>query len=259
MAKKITTIGKEFVIKNRETLIRIGITLGVFVGCLFVVLLVLDLAIMPLVTRQGSETQVPAVIDLSLQAAEAKLDEASLGAVNGGEEFDSKRPKGTIINQVPEGGATVKKGRKVVLTLSKGSASAIVPDLEGYTLREASLQLEKEGLQPGNITWFEAADKPDGVIIGSLPPAGTVMKLNAEVQLVVNRIESEMMVRVPNFVGIDMDKAKALAEENYLLLGAINYSVNDRLLPETVMAQSVPQGQQVKKWTAIDLTISETE
>jgi serine/threonine-protein kinase len=255
----VRKINKDLFVKNKEILIKIGITVGVFIACLLGMLFLLDVAIMPVITRQGSETQVPAVIDLSLQAAEARLDEANLGVVNGSEEFDSKRPKGTVINQVPEGGAIVKKGRKVVLTLSKGSASAIVPDLEGFTLREARLQLEKEGLQPGNINWLEDENKPDGVVIGSLPPPGTVMKLNAEVQLVVNRIESEMMVRVPNFVGLDLGKAKALAEENYFLIGVINYSVNDRLLPETVMSQSAPQGQQVKKWTAVDLTLSETE
>jgi beta-lactam-binding protein with PASTA domain len=68
-----------------------------------------------------------------------------------------------------------------------------------------------------------------------------------------------MMVRVPNFVGLDLDKAKALAEENYLLIGDISHSVDDHLLPETVMSQSVESGQQVKKWTAVDLKISETE
>jgi beta-lactam-binding protein with PASTA domain len=244
---------------SKETLIRLGIAAGTFVAGGLILLMLADIIIMPAWTRQGSETEVPNVVDLTYQAAEVRLKDAKLDVVKGAEEYDPARPKGSVISQVPEGGEVVKTGRRVVLTLSKGSASAQVPSLEGYTLREARLMLEKEGLRQGSITWFEDDSRPDGVIIGSIPPQGTIMKLNAEVQLIVNRVETEMMVRVPNFIGLDIEKARELAEENYLLIGDINYTVNEKLLPETVMAQSVPDGISVKKWSSVNLTISATE
>ncbi len=244
---------------GRENLIRLGIMAGTFLAGFFVLLILADVIVMPAWTRQGAETNVPNVIDLSFQAAEARLKDANLSVVMGGEEYDPKRPKGTVIIQVPEGGAVVKTGRRVVLTISKGSASATVPTLEGFTLREARLLLEKEGLRQGNITWYADETRPDGVIISSNPAAGTVMKLNADVELVVNRVETEMMVKVPNFIGLDLEKAKAVAEENYLLIGDLNYAENENLLPETVVAQSVEAGQDVKKWSAINLTVTSTE
>jgi beta-lactam-binding protein with PASTA domain len=224
---------------DNETLIRMGIMAGAFVGVGLILLILADMIIMPAWTKQGSET--------------------GLEIVKGVEEFDPTRPKGMVINQVPEGGEVVKTGRRVVLTLSKGSASAQVPVLEGYTMREARLMLEKEGLRQGSITWFENDSLPDGVIIGSIPPQGTVMKLNAEVQLIVNRVETQMLVKVPDFIGLDLEKARELAEENYLLIGDISYIVDENLLPETVTAQSVPDGIHVNKWGVINLTISSTE
>ncbi|HBC45637.1 MAG TPA: hypothetical protein DEO84_03590 [candidate division Zixibacteria bacterium] len=244
---------------GRENLIRFGITAGTFFAGFLIILILADLIVMPAWTKQGAETEVPNVIDLSFQAAEARLKDADLSVVMGGEEYDPRRPKGTVIIQVPEGGSVVKTGRRVVLSLSKGSASATVPSLEGYTLREARLLLEKEGLRQGNITWYTDENRPDGVIIGSVPPAGTVMKLNADVELVVNRVETEMLVKVPNFVGLDLDKAKALAEENYLLIGGLSYTIDENLLPETVAAQSIPVGQNVKKWSAVNLTVTSNE
>jgi serine/threonine-protein kinase len=244
---------------NKELFPGIFVTAAVFVGGALVVVMALNFILMPLITRQGSDTEVPSVIDMSLQAAETKLQEAELGVAVGSEEYDAERPKGTVINQVPDGGSIVKTGRKVILTLSKGSASAQVPMLEGFTLREARLLLEKEGLQPGGIVWQTDESRPDGVVISSVPAAGTIMKLNAEVQLIVNRIESEMMVRVPRFIGLDLDEARALAEENFLLIGDLSYSVNNDLLPETVVAQSVPIGLTVKKWTTVNLTITTLE
>ena len=235
------------------------IAAAIFIGGLILLLMIVDAMVMPIFTRQESEVEIPHVVDLSLQAAEARLREADLKFMIGSEEYDSKRPKGTIILQIPGGGSKVKSGRKVILTISKGSASAIVPELEGFTLREARMMLEREGLVPGEIIWHTDLDLPDGVIINSMPAAGTVMRLNADVQLIVNRIETEMMIRVPNFVGLDLDKARSLAQDNFLLVAGINYSVNDDLLPETIMSQSVSPGREVKKWSTIEFTVSATE
>lgn len=244
---------------KKEHLIGVSISLGALVGGLLILAMVLNFIIMPLVVKEGAETRVPDVVNLSLMAAEAKLGEAGLEGIERDEEFDSDRPKGTVINQRPEGGATVKKGRRVFLTISKGSASATVPQLEGFSLREARFLLEKEGLQPGGILWMTHESRPDGVIMGSIPPEGTVMKLNASVELIVNRRETDMTVSVPKFVGLDLEEARILAEENYLLIGDLDLEVNDNLLPETVISQSIPTGEMVRKWSVVDLTVSMLE
>lgn len=244
---------------KKEHLIGVSISLGVFAAGLLVLALTFDFIAMPLLVKEGSETRVPEVINLSLRAAEAKLAEVGLESIRGDEEFDSERPRGTVINQRPEGGATVKKGRRVFLTVSKGSASATVPQLEGFTLREARFLLEKEGLQPGGIVWIMDESRPDGVILGSVPSEGTVMRLNARVELIVNRKETELLVIVPTFVGLDLEQARIMAEESYLLIGDLRMQVNENLLPETVIHQSIHAGDQVKKWSVIDLTVSVLE
>lgn len=244
---------------KKEHLTGISISLGVFVAGIVVLALLFNFVIMPLMVKEGAETRVPDVTNLSMNAAEAKLGEAGLETIKGDEEFDSERPKGTVISQRPEGGATVKKGRRVFLTISKGSASATVPQLEGFSLREARFLLEKEGLQPGGILWMTQETRPDGVILGSIPPEGTVMKLNASVELIVNRKETGIMVPVPKFVGLDLEKAKILAEENYLLIGDLKLEVNNDLLPETVINQSISEGELVRKWSVVDLTVSVLE
>ncbi len=219
-------------------------------------ILILNFIIMPLIAKEGSETRVPDVTRLSLRAAEAKLSDNGLGFIQGSEEFDPELPMGAIISQRPEGGSIVKKGRRVIFTISKGSASATVPKLEGFSLREARFLLEKEGLQPGDIIWLVDEGKPDGVILGSAPLEGSVMKLNAEVQLMVNRRDAGQLVAVPDFNGMDLESAHLLAEENFLLVGKLGYEIDNNLLPETVIFQTIPAGDKVKKWTVIDLTVT---
>jgi beta-lactam-binding protein with PASTA domain len=111
----------------------------------------------------------------------------------------------------------------------------------------------------GDLLWYTDDVLPDGVIIESRPDAGTVMRLNAEVQLVVNRKQTDVLIPVPDFVGLDYSEAQQTAEENYLIIGDISYKVDDRMLPETVLYQSIAPGTEVPKWTIVSLTISQLE
>jgi beta-lactam-binding protein with PASTA domain len=233
--------------------------LAIFFGGVFILGIVMDRLVMPVVVRHGDECLVPDVNDMSLQAAEIKLKEADLGLAAGMEEFNAEHPKGTIISQLPEPGAAVKRATRIKVTISKGAASATVPKLRGVTLREAKLMLEQEGLVMGDLLWFTDEILPDGVIIESRPGAGTVMKLNAEVQLVVNRKQTDVKIEVPDFVGLDYSEAQQVAEENYLIIGDLSYKVDDRMLPETVLFQSIPPETEVPKWTIVNLTISQLE
>jgi serine/threonine-protein kinase len=235
------------------------VSLAVFFGGMLVLAILVDQMIMPIIVRHGDECLVPDVTYMSLQTAEIKLNEADLKMSIELEEFNAEHPKGTIIAQLPEPGATVKRGMRVQLTISKGAASAVVPKLRGVTLREAKLMLEKEGLVMGDLLWFTDEVLPDGVIIESRPDAGTVMKLNADVQLVVNRKHTDVLIPVPDFVGLDLSEAHQVAEENYLIIGDISYKVDDRMLPETVLYQSIPPEMEVDKWSIINLTISQLE
>jgi beta-lactam-binding protein with PASTA domain len=235
------------------------ISLTVFLGGLLLLAVLMDTIIMRIVVRHGDECFVPYITNMSLKAARVKLNEGGLKLAVAQEEFSSEYSKGTIISQLPESGATVKKGMGVRVIVSKGSASAVVPNLRGVTLREAKFMLEREGLAMGDILWYNDETLPDGVIIESRPTTSTVMKLNAEVLLVINRRQTDILVAVPDFVGFDLSEVMALAEENNLLIGEISYKVDDRMLPETVLFQSIAPNSQVQKWTVINLTVSQPE
>lgn len=247
---------KDFIIDKWRYLL---ITAGVFFGGLLIIAVIMDSIVMPIAVRHGDECLVPDIMYMSLPAAEIKLKESNLQLAVNLEEFNAEHPKGTIITQLPEPGASVKRGMKVRVTISKGAASATVPNLRGVSLREAKLMLEGEGLVLGDLLWFADDVLPDGVIIESRPGAGTVMKLNAKVQLVVNRKQTDVKIKVPDFVGLDFGEAKQVAEENYVIIGDVSYKVDERMLPETVLYQSIPPGSEVTKWTIINLTISQLE
>jgi beta-lactam-binding protein with PASTA domain len=75
----------------------------------------------------------------------------------------------------------------------------------------------------------------------------------------VNRLETDIKVDVPNFVGLDLIEAKKLAENNSIILSDIKYRKDDRMLPETVLSQSLAPGTKVPKWTEVKLIVSQSE
>jgi serine/threonine-protein kinase len=235
------------------------IILAVFFGGLLAVGLIVDNLIMPVIVHHGSEFVLPQIVNLPIKVAEKKMKDLNLNLVITGEEYNSFFPIGIIISQVPEPGTTVKKGSTIRAIVSKGEASATMPTIKGLSLREAKLLIENANLTVGEITWYEDEGFPDGVVVESYPVAGTVLKANSSVQLVVNRLETDVKVDVPNFIGLDLAEAKKLAEENGILVSDIKYRKDERMLPETVLSQSLAPGTKVLKWTEVKLIVSQSE
>jgi eukaryotic-like serine/threonine-protein kinase len=235
------------------------ITLGVFLGGLLILAIIFDNLVMPIIVHHGAEFSLPSVVGLPLMVAQKKIEEKGLQLDIAAEEFDPNHPKGSVIFQVPEPGSNVKKGMTIKVTVSKGVASSIVPNLRGISLREARLMVENAGLLMGEIVWYSDEGFPDGVVIESNPKTGEVVKFNSEIQLVVNQLETQPMVTVPSFIGLDLAEAKKKAEESNVLIGQINSKKDDRMLPETVLSQSIAPGTKVNKWTEINLTVSQSE
>ncbi len=235
------------------------LTAAVFFGGLFVLIIAFDLIIMPAIVNHGNELTMPDIIGIDKKVAAKKLEDMKLRFQITTEEFHSFYPKGYVIGQVPAVGAKVKAGATVRVTISKGAPSATVPHLKGISLREARLMIENAGLTLGDIVWFEDMSLPDGVVIESNPPAGTQLRQNTEVQLVVNRLGEIATVNVPALVGLDYAEAKAIIERSGLMLGEVKYKRDDRILPESVLSQSIAPGTAVPRWTKIDLVISRSE
>lgn len=235
------------------------IILTVFFGGLLAVGLIVDNLVMPIIVHHGSEFTLPQIVNLPIKVAEKKMKDLKLNLVVTGEEYNSFFPIGIIISQVPEPGTTVKKGSTIRVLVSKGEASATMPAIKGLSLREAKLLIENANLSVGEITWYEDEGFPDGVVVESYPVAGTVLKANSPVQLVVNRLETDVKVDVPNFIGLDIAEAKKLAEEKGILVSDIKYRKDDRMLPETVLSQSLAPGIKVLKWTEVKLIVSQSE
>ncbi len=152
---------------------------GVFLG--FSVC-ALNLFLPPLL--QGGATRVPEVRGLPLAEAKKILSEAGLKLKV--EEIPSRDyPPEVVISQKPLPGKKVKRGRRVILTVSKGAKPVRVPDLKGQEAEHAQAELRKRGLVPRVIEIVSQEVEP-GLVVDTRPMPGELIREGDTVTVIVS-------------------------------------------------------------------------
>jgi penicillin-binding protein 1A len=123
-------------------------------------------------------TTVPNVIGEDESGAKAELREARLNASV--EPVPSLEPAGTVVNQSPGGGATVRQGSFVTIYISTGEIPVgALPNLQGLTFDEALGIVRSFELDSGVLVNLIQAEAPTtdpamvGRIVATEPPPGT--------------------------------------------------------------------------------------
>lgn len=105
--------------------------------------------------------------------------------------FSDKYPKGTVISQSVEEGASVVKDTKIEVVISLGPKEIKMPNVCGLKEDEAKMELLKQGFIYSNIEVIEKydPDKKSGVVIEQEPKNGTMVSTDIGVKIYVNTYE----------------------------------------------------------------------
>jgi len=234
---------------------RAGLVLVAFLILYFIV----NVIIMPIITRHGSEFPLPDIVGMTLAEAEPVLNQDDLLLEVTSEEYHPDKPTGTILSQFPVSGTQVKSGRTIKVVTSLGQKAVAVPDLRGFSIRQARLNLEAVGFTLGDIEWTTTDSLPEKVVVFSYPGSGTMIPYGSQVNLMVNRGPYQKTVFVPRLIGLSLDEAVAKLEEKGLKAGLITRVINENYLPETVLEQSEDAGMELLPGEEVDLVVSTTD
>lgn len=226
---------------------------GFFVS-LFIIVLVFDRIVLPLLIHNQDTVQMPNLIGKRVEEAEKIITQLQLKVSRISELYSEKSPEGIVINQSPRPGQMVKKGRDVFLTLSKGMTEVVVPDLTGKNIRQARIDLNNAGLEVGRITYRNDEQYGPDTIISQSPLPMTRVHFGKAIDLDVSS-GSVNNVKVPYLEGLNLDNAIRLLNESDLAVGTIQYVENQTFLSNTVLHQSITGGALVSKGTKVDLTV----
>ena len=135
------------------------------------------------VSTGPQQVEVPDVIGLARESAEATLNRAGLGFTIREEESD--QDPGTVIAQDPGVGTVVDKGSRVTLTVAKEQETVEVPNVVGFSRDSAEDSIRDVGLRP--VVVEEETDDPNEVdqVLRQSPGPGADVDPRSEVEIVV--------------------------------------------------------------------------
>jgi serine/threonine-protein kinase len=152
-------------------------------------------------------TSTPSVLGLGRTAAAARIQAAGLGVELGDKAYSETVPAGRVIDTEPDAGARILDGGTVTVVLSLGKERYDVPPTRGLTEDEAQDALTGTHLGFGQSIGRFSENVPEGTVLGSDPEAGTTLRPDTAVDLIVSK--GPRPIRVRDWTGKDADKAEA--------------------------------------------------
>jgi eukaryotic-like serine/threonine-protein kinase len=149
------------------------------------------------------EVQVPSLVGMKAQQADAKAQELGLDTKVVAKVNDFATRPGTVLSQNPDGGLLLE-GDAVKLTVSLGPPQLPVPTIVGLTVENATVRLRTHKLEIDEVTQrFDV--EPEGTIIEQTPATGK-LAWGESVDIVVSK--GPQSIGVPDVTGMSVDKAK---------------------------------------------------
>lgn len=207
---------------RRTFLILILLSATLFVLFFFVFL--------PMVTRHGEVTVVPDVKDITESEAIRKIEAAGLEVKISDSLYVATLDPRAIISQDPEGGDTVKPGRKIYLTVNKAIPPMVkVPDILNVSLYQAKLRLESWNLKLGDLKFKPHPHRNlvlGALVKGRLVEPGDSIPVGTSVDLYVGEGKGSTNIEVPKLVGLHYSNAISMMHQLGLNIGSIKFDAN---------------------------------
>jgi beta-lactam-binding protein with PASTA domain len=195
----------------------VNIVAGFFLMIFFLLLLYLFLG--PL-TKHGKSIIVPNVVGKSFDEAKKILNKEGFEIEIQDSIYIDSSVKGSVLKQIPEGDDVVKINRKIYLTINRFVPPLVeMPNLIGFSFRNAEMQLKNMGLRVGDTTFrpdFAKNSVLEQMYMGSNVAPGTKIQQGSEISLVLGDGVGDIEFAVPYLIGRTYGEAKTLLEANGL-------------------------------------------
>jgi serine/threonine-protein kinase len=181
--------------------------------------LIVNLVLMPSLTRQGAEVRVPEVVAQSEVGAERMLADEGLRLSKISEQWSPDVPRGFVMSQDPAPGSVVKRGRRISVIVSLGAQGTSVPVLDGVSARQAQFLLEGAGLRAGRLARVHTDDVSKDLVVASDPPGESLVEQGTVVNLLVSLGPRTRSYLLPDLAGQDAQEvSRSLREEGFAVV-----------------------------------------
>ncbi|ACV63117.1 serine/threonine protein kinase with PASTA sensor(s) [Desulfofarcimen acetoxidans DSM 771] len=185
-----------------------------------------------------------------------RLNQAGFPDVRTEEKYDLKE-KGKVVSQNPAPNTIVKKGRTILLYISKGPEMKTVPNLLGKSRQEASIEISNKGfVMAESDPVFSSDIEKDKVAVQS-PLANQTAAMGSKISVSFSKGPQIITHEMPNLIGKNLDEAQSQLQQLKLnSTDGITRQSSDQYLPDQVITQTPTQGSSVQEGSSVSLVVS---
>ena len=208
-----------------------------------------------IVSRGPFSVEVPETSGMSVDAAQLELARAGFEDVTTDEEFSPDIAAGDVTRTDPEAGRVVSRETPIILYVSAGEETVVVPELRGITLADARVVAEnaKLVLIDGGIVQVSASGGLVGLVAEQVPGEGQAVAVGTEVTVKVGVI---LQVPVPNFSEMTIEQAQVAASSVGLsVIAAGTTDTDNEALEGKVATQNPAAGTPVDEGSTVQVTL----
>lgn len=205
-------------------------------------------------TMHGKVQIVPDFTNMTVAEAERLATDSDMRIDVVDSLYVKRMAKGHIYRQNPKAGAQVKKGRRIMVTINAMNAKKVeMPNLIGYSMRQATAELQSRGLVLGRLI-YQHDMATDNVLAqrcrGQVIEPEVKVETGTVIDLVVGLNESDNQAFVPNVVGMKCLTATDAVHGNSLNVRTVYDSsvkdYNDSIVAVVYRQDPEPQTSELK-------------
>lgn len=243
----------------RNLLIALAVLVALIVGAM----IFLNVA-----TQHNKELIVPDLANMTVEEAHAVATASGMRIDVTDSAFVKRMKRGAVYRQNPAPGSKVKEGRRIALTINAVNPRQItMPDLIGYSTRQAKAELLSRGLVLGKLIYVQ--DMATNNVLRQLHnnleiEPGAMVDSEAVIDLVVGLNSRDNVTFVPYLAGLRSLSAVEAVHDHSLNIGKMRYddTVKDyedslnavvyRQVPDASDSISVNMGSAVDLYMTLD-------
>lgn len=233
-----------------------------------VFLIVGSMIFLNIFTKHNQELSVPDLANMSVEEAQLVAAEAGMRIDVTDSAFVKRMKRGAVYRQNPVPGSKVKQGRRIALTINAVNPRQItMPDLIGYSMRQAKAELLSRGLVLGKLIYVQ--DMATNNVLRQLHnnmeiEPGEMIDSEAVIDLVVGLNSRDNRTFVPYLAGLRNLSAVEAVHDHSLNIGRLRFddtvknyedslnAVVYRQAPEANDSVSVMMGESVSLYLTLD-------
>lgn len=204
-----------------------------------------------MLTHHGQELVVPDLTNMKVREAEYTAKVEGMKVIVVDSVYIRRMGRGLVYSQNPKAGSKVKKGRKIRLTINSVTPQKVqVPNLVGYSMRQAMAELSSRGLTVGKLVYV--SDMATNNVLRQLRgnreiAPGTLIESGTSIDLVVGLNSDDNQTYVPNVIGLKYLRAVDVVHGNSLNIKKLNFDESVKNYSDSLDAVVYRQGPEGSK------------